>query len=138
MEIREVYHISDERFQNNGHYYFIFSYESAEGTFLAANCTHLHEGMSEDGKCIIDPKEYLGVPDKSYIAFKYTRLLNDKKIEELIEDGYIIKKQPVDASEKLIRKIQQGFHISKDVPGVLRPYGYFCRGILPPGSSKPK
>jgi len=123
-----VYHISDSEITENGHYHFVISKEADDGNFVVVNCTTFRLGLhQEDAKCILNPGEYIGITKKSFIAFNFTRLLNDDALGKLREDGITVIAQPINASQELINRIQTAFEVSEDVPARFRPYGFYFR-----------
>jgi len=128
MQLGEVYHISDDAFSVNGHYHFVISNEAEDGLYLVVNCTTFRPGCHvEDGNCILEPGDYIGIKSKSILAFHRTRLLNDAKLAKATTAGYTVFCQPTVASPDLIKKIQQAFEVSRDVPERFRTYGFYFR-----------
>lgn len=128
MQLGEVYHISDEAYSANGHYYFVISKEAEDGLYLVVNCTTLRPGLHQEADhCILQPGDYVGIKHKSIMVFHRSRLLNDTKLAEAAAAGFTVFCQPAAASPNLIKKIQKAFETSKDVPERFRAYGFYFR-----------
>lgn len=81
---------------------------------ILVNFTSIRDDIPYDDACIIQAGEHPFIQHKSYISYRNARIDSVAHIENLLEKGVFIEKEP--CSQKLLEKILQGALKSKRIP----------------------